>query len=171
MRGRQLLSVLVALAVLSACSEDEPTAEVREEEPADTTPSASEESDCIDPPDDGDGGELLSARLAIDEDVLTVTYQTAVPLTGPSFSYYINIFSNGYQIGLRSIDDEVIQFVFDFNENEQENLTGEYALNGNVASMFVPLSAVPNLDESFEYTAVITIDGQDVDECAATFGS
>ncbi len=165
--GVVVLSVIVG-PFLNAGEERE-----QAEEPAATGPDESRggTSDCIDPPDDGAGGELLSARLAIAEGVLTISYETAAPLTGPSFSYYINIFSNGYQIGLRFIDDEVVQFVFDFAVNEQENLTGDYTLNGTVASMPVPLAAVPNLEESFDYTAVITVDGQDVDECAATFGS
>lgn len=126
-------------------------------------------AECTDPPSDGIGGDLLSARLAVDGPVLTIGYETAAPLTGPSFSYYINIFSANYQIGLRSIDGEIVRFVADFGEG-QEDLTSAYTLDGTVATLAVPLSSLPNLEQPFDYTAVITVDGQDADECAGTFG-
>jgi hypothetical protein len=126
-------------------------------------------SECLDASGDGAGGDLASARLATEGEVLTVGYETAAPLNGPSFSYYINIFSAGYQIGLRSIDGEVTRFVFDLNETQQENLTSAYTLDGTVATLAVPLSALPRLEQPFDYTAVITVDGQDADECAGTF--
>lgn len=125
-------------------------------------------SECVDPPGDGDRGDLVSARLATQGPVLTIGYETAAPLAGPSFSYYINIFSAGYQIGLRSIDGEVTRFVADLGGG-QENLTSAYTLDGNVATLVVPLSALSKLEQSFDYTAVITVDGRDADECAGTF--
>lgn len=125
-------------------------------------------SECVDPLGDGDHDDLLSARLTTQGEVLTIGYETAAPLAGSSFSYYINIFSEGYQIGLRNLDGHVARFVADLNDG-QENLTSAYTLDGNVATLAVPLSAVPRLEQPFDYTAVITVNGRDVDECAGRF--
>lgn len=143
------------------------TTTTSEPEPADAELSGF--SECVDPSGDGDGGDLLSARLATQGPVLTIGYQTAAPLAGPSFSYYINIFSADYQIGLRSIDGEVIRFVADLGGG-QENLTSAYTLDGTQATLAVPLTALPRLEQPFDYTAVITVDGRDADECAGAFG-
>ncbi|MEX2294299.1 MAG: hypothetical protein WD691_10980 [Acidimicrobiales bacterium] len=176
----KLRTAVVALPLLlAACGGDDDapptTTMAAETTTTETTPASAPQAaltgftECTDPPGDGAGADLISATLGVQGQVLTISYQTAAPLPGPSFSYYINIFSAGYQIGLRSIDGEVFRLVADLTEGGQENLTTSYTLDGNLATLVVPLSALPRLAQPFDYSAVITVDGVDVDKCDGTF--
>lgn len=170
---RTALTVVAVMALIGCSSDDgeraDPTTTTRATQ---TTASQSTSTttaevrtvlsgECDDPTGDGHSdGDLVAARVGTQGDVLTVTWTTATaPPPAQTYAYFLNIPGASKQIGLKVPEGDVepSRFVFDFDSGQQENLTGTYMLDGNTASVVVPMSALGGVEPSVEYSAVYSI--------------
>ena len=149
---RVVLGIAVGLLV-AACSGD------------DGEPEADQVSECADPAGDGTRGDLLGTELAMTDDTLTVTWETAEPLEGASFAYYLYL--SGARVGLTvEGQEDPVAVVLDTTGGESLSLdSDDFTLDGTRASVTAPLSALEAAVPPFQYSSVLSIEGVDVDVC------
>lgn len=178
----------VALLALTGCasagSTASPTSSTSAAPAASTlatpTPTASAESKivestCKDSTKDGvEGVDLKKARLLSDGSLLFVEYTLAddLPHDG-TVLYSVTAWSadgnTGYQLGTKFQDgEEIANFVFDMGTSSQKNITnGAVAVDGEVNVRY-PLRDLTGLGDEFKWSATVTVDGSDIDDCEST---
>lgn len=133
------------------------------------------ESVCEDSTKDGDDGvDLKKARLLSDGSLLFVEYTLSgdLPVDG-TVLYSVTAWSTdgntGYQLGTKFQDgEEIANFVFDKGTSTQKNITnGAVAVDGEVNVRY-PLGDLTDLGDGFTWTATVTVEGTDVDDCEST---
>lgn len=133
------------------------------------------ESICKDSTKDGDGGvDLKKARLLSDGSLLFVEYTLSgdLPVDG-TVLYSVTAWSmdgkTGYQLGTKfQGGEEIANFVFDKGTATQKNITnGAVAVDGEVNVRY-PLGDLTELGDGFKWTATVTVEGTDVDDCEST---
>ncbi len=127
------------------------------------------------PDDAGDGSnaDIRSVKLTVDDKALTVVYElaNALPTAGTAMLSVTAASQYGNQVrqlGVKWIDGTPQVFVFDFATSKQENLTVTPQRLGAAVTVAYPVSVIAGLGESFEWHAVSTIDGKDVDRAPDT---
>jgi hypothetical protein len=78
----------------------------------------------------------------------------------------------GYQLGVKFLDGQPIaHFVFDHVHARQSNLAGDVTVEGATLTATFPAEEVPRLGASFDWSATLNIEGEDVDSLPRrTFG-
>lgn len=131
---------------------------------------------CEDKRGDGKGGDLTSVSLQSDGENLTATFETTKPIPSNGTALFaIDAWNEagdtGYQLGLKyDGGQQIAHFVFDHVEANQTNLDGEASTDGTTTTATFPVSEVDSLGESFQWTAVYNLAGDDVDECPKPSG-
>jgi hypothetical protein len=127
---------------------------------------------CTDKAGDGkEDNDLTGVTLKRDGDKLAVTVNTTHPIpTSGSALFAVSAWSEdgetGYQLGVKYVDgQQIAHFVFNPTTASQANLNGDVNTTGNTTTATFPLSELDSLGESFRWSAVYTIEGNDVDTC------
>lgn len=184
-----VLIVLIPVLALGACAA--PVAELgtATEDATTFTPAPSESdeaelgalddlfSECVDPEGDGAlGGDLTGAQVVNSQGLLFVSFMLAGNAQAANFdTATLQVFSygldgnGGYIIGTKFAGgSEVGTFVFDNTSASQENLDNGTVFADGTVAMRAPLAMVSDLADGFTWRATLSVDGQDVDECAET---
>lgn len=111
-------------------------------------------------------GRLDLTSLAVDlvgDSVLFVfTYRGAIPTGG---AVLLSTSSGTKQYGYKTVDGkESAHFVFDSSTSRQQDVDDEAVVGATEATISFP-RAVVDVEALEEGTAVLTVDGRDVDEC------
>lgn len=168
---RATLTATVLLASLAACGGG------AEESPENVNSSAlTGSASCKDKRGDGKGGDLTSVSLESDGDDLTATFEVTEPIPSNGTALFaIDAWNDagdtGYQLGLKYEGGrQIAHFVFDQVDANQVNLDGEASTDGTTTTATFPVSEIAKLGESFKWTAVYNVAGNDADECPKPSG-
>lgn len=160
----QVVAEPTGQAESSSTEDSQPT-----EEAAGTTVSVP--PSCEDPSGDSTGAlDLTAVTVARDgiEDTLTFifNYEGAVPSSG---SVLFSALGGTKQYGYKVVDGEPSShFVFDFSESQQKNVEDQAAEVGPTEASFTFDAEDVEVDKLTGATATISVEGDDVDECALT---
>ncbi|GAB2903774.1 hypothetical protein GCM10027027_19450 [Neomicrococcus lactis] len=133
------------------------------------------ESTCKDSTEDGaEGVDLKKARLLSNGSLLFVEYTLSgdLPVEG-TVLYSVTAWSTdgntGYQLGTKfQGGKEIANFVFDKGTSNQKHITnGAIAVDGQVNVRY-PLVDLAGLGDGFQWTATVTVEGTDIDDCEST---
>lgn len=105
-------------------------------------------------------GDLAQMVLTITDDQL-VMIQAQGPTPSAGTVLYSATLGGLYQIGLKSMDGEVIVFAYDFDSGKQANLDSAYVYGDGQVSFRVPASNLPKLATPFSWKGAVTVDGAD----------
>lgn len=176
---------LVALTASAACGDSKVTtadavSTTVPPSPAETTattkPPPSVQAECTDPAGDVPGGaDLVKATLALDDEMLTVTYDLGGDIgPAPDGASWVILATQGsgnayesYQLGFKMVNDEVFRFFTDLSGNKNEYFETPYTANARRVVTSFPLAALKKLQGSFSWRAVTTLAGDDADACPA----
>lgn len=189
-----LASVLLCLA-LTACGADdgdelattspttEPSASLEASTPAPAAPSVAPSvapppaavaapTTCADPAGDSDGVmDLRKVDLTTGPNGVRAVFAWtgAVPQTDSvlwSISASSAAGSGTRQLGYKIVDgQESGHFVFRFADAQQENVSDPFDLHAQTLTVDFPTSALAEIGPDYSWSAVLSIAGDDVDEC------
>lgn len=145
-------------------------------EPSTAAPSASTSpaattARCKDKAGDAEVGDFQQVDLKRSGDELVATFaMTATPPKSGTFSALVNVSDEpgnlSRQLGVKWQDGELVgYFIFDSGTAEQTNLDGEPTIDGKSVAMSFPWSSVEDLGDVWNWYALTTVDGEDVDTC------
>lgn len=182
-----VVPLLIGMLVLSACTAPAVESESPSEEPTATASAPADDaqlgavedlfSECVDPEGDGAlGGDLIGAQVVNSQGLLFVSFMLAGNAQAADFdTATLQILSydltgnGGYIIGTKfGGGSEIATFVFDNASASQENLDNGTVFADGTVAMRAPLATVTGLADGFTWRAILSVDGQDVDECAET---
>jgi hypothetical protein len=173
-RWRSAAVIVTALVAIS-CSASDSGADVpdtRDAESGDAArPGITGSATCRDARGDGTKGDVEKVILSANGTVVTMRFVTGDPMpTQGTVLYSAQLWSSdgntGYQLGVNFLNGRTIgHFVFDLVRAHQANLSGDIPSGGTTMTAAFPVEQLDGLGETFEWSATLSIGGDDVDTC------
>jgi hypothetical protein len=136
------------------------------------TPKSDPSASCVNRADGGRGKNILTAvDLRRDSKALAVSFNMAskLPTSGTAL-LAVDAWStdgeSGYQLGVKYLDGaQIAHFVFDQVEASQVEVSDKVKISGTKLTAGFPLGELTGLGDSFKWSAVYNVRGDDVDNC------
>lgn len=125
---------------------------------------------------DSDDPRLRSVTLTSTGDVLSVRWETQNLGSPETTLWAVIVTGDGggvYQLGVKQIGAKAQSWVFDFGTAKQADVSapGLVSVAASGVSESFPYSDMPDLGGSFEWKAILNLDGKDVAACPGAGGS
>lgn len=166
------LAAVALLELLTSCSGSGEPRGLQEGKTTNPAAPVQETAYCKDRTGDGRNGyDLTAVALKRVGGTMTLTFTTAKPMpTSGTALYAVDAWSKngkaGRQLGVKfNNGNQIAHFVFNSNAATQQNISSEVNQAGKNVTATFPMSAIAAVGDTFDWSAVYNVNGNDMDKC------